>query len=79
VVGLVREFTVSFPSALSSISSHLFTEESSCYPDLLEAGVEELVAGLENRAYTSVDLTKVRHVILQPRSKLTNAGLYYED
>jgi len=31
-----------------------------CYPDLLEAGAEELVAGLESGAWTSVDLTKAR-------------------
>ncbi|CZR62918.1 related to amidase [Phialocephala subalpina] len=32
--------------------------EISCYPDLLEVGAEELIAGLESGAWTSVDLTK---------------------
>jgi hypothetical protein len=29
------------------------------YPDLLDVGAEELIAGLESGAWTSVDLTKV--------------------
>jgi hypothetical protein len=56
-----------------------FTVEPSCYPDLLEAGVEELVAGLERGAWSSVDLTKVRHIVPPTGSKLTNIGLYHED
>lgn len=32
------------------------------YPDLLDVGAEELVTGLENGAWTSVDLTKVHFV-----------------
>lgn len=35
----------------------LYTQ-SPCYPDLLDVGAEELVAGLESGAWTSVDLTK---------------------
>jgi len=33
-------------------------EVAGCYPDLLEVGAEELVAGLESGAWTSVELTK---------------------
>jgi len=33
--------------------------KASCYPDLLDTDVEELVAGLESGVWTSVDLTKV--------------------
>jgi amidase len=33
-------------------------EVAECYPDLLEVGAEELVAGLESGAWTSVELTK---------------------
>ena len=42
-------------------SIHLqITAQSPCYPDLLDVGAEELVAGLESGAWTSVDLTKVK-------------------
>ncbi|KAG0650058.1 amidase, partial [Hyphodiscus hymeniophilus] len=46
-----------FPNALK-YGINWSIEESSNYPDLLDAGVEELVAGLESGAFTSVDLTK---------------------
>lgn len=43
------------------VSSDFFIDSELPYPDLLEATVEQLVAGLETEAWTSVDLTKVKH------------------
>lgn len=40
-------------------AAYTFTASSPCYPDLLDVGAEELIAGLENGAWSSVDLTKV--------------------
>jgi amidase len=37
----------------------LLIGDAASYPDLLDVGAEELIAGLENGAWTSVDLTKV--------------------
>lgn len=42
------------------IIADISTEEVLCLPDLLNAGVEELISGLENGDFTSVDLTMVR-------------------
>ena len=58
--GLRRDCTVSINQFITK-SIHLqITAQSPCYPDLLDVGAEELVAGLESGAWTSVDLTKVK-------------------
>jgi amidase len=49
---------LSFSTLGLSTASRAFRGDASCYPDLLEVGAEELVAGLESGAWTSVDLTK---------------------
>ena len=36
------------------------------YPDLLDAELEELVAGLESKSWTSVDSTKVCPLAILP-------------
>lgn len=45
-------------AALACFSLVVSSTET-CYPDLLDVDAEELVAGLESGAWTSVDLTKV--------------------
>ncbi|TVY62812.1 putative amidase [Lachnellula suecica] len=49
------------------------TIETSCYPDLLDVGSEELVAGLESGAWTSVDLTKAYILRIQEVNPVLNA------
>jgi hypothetical protein len=53
------------PPSSQRADTYPLTEKSTYYPDLLEAGVEQLVAGLESGAWTSVDLTKVRSMIFK--------------
>jgi amidase len=48
-----------FVSNLARSRAYLLIGDAACYPDLLEVGAEELIAGLESGAWTSVDLTKV--------------------
>jgi hypothetical protein len=46
--------------SLTSSDTFIVTAaKASHYPDLLDVDAEELVAGLESGAWTSVDLTKV--------------------
>jgi hypothetical protein len=52
--------TVSCPFKKGGSRINICSAQFSCYPDLLEAAAEELVAGLESGAWASVDLTKVR-------------------
>lgn len=60
----------------SQLKAYFLLGTKECYPDLLDTGAEELVAGLESGAWTSVDLTKVfDHSIFQS-TPLTFQGIY---
>jgi hypothetical protein len=59
-----------------TIKSFLIAGYPTSYPDLLDVGAEELVAGLESGAWTSVKLTKVCRVGYVWRSMLMNPGIH---
>jgi hypothetical protein len=52
------------------------TGHTDSYPDLLDVGVEELVAGLERGAWTSMQLTKVRRDARIWISMLMHPGIH---
>ena len=46
------------------------TDDLGGFPDLYEASIAELQAGLQKRAFTSVDLVKVRFTSIYPEEEV---------
>ncbi|KAE9365213.1 glutamyl-tRNA amidotransferase subunit A [Stipitochalara longipes BDJ] len=56
-----------------SVAQDAFYEGATCYPNLLEVGAEELIAGLESGAWTSMDLTKAYLLRIEETNSILHA------